>query len=65
MASLTPSAAKVAANDLWSRKIIFGELITYLRTPFAEIPYKIKMIRVMAIKIRLRRIWTRLGMMLK
>jgi hypothetical protein len=37
-ASFIPSAAKVTANDRCNQTISFGELTTYLRTPFAEIP---------------------------
>jgi hypothetical protein len=45
----------VAANDLCSQTINFGELTTCLLTLFAERPYKIKMTSVMAIKTTLRR----------
>jgi len=54
IASLTPRAANVAANDLCSQKISLGELTTYLRTPFAETPYKINMINVIAMNTMLR-----------
>ena len=44
----------MAANDRCSQTIRLGELTTYLRTPFAETPYKIKMINVIAMNEALR-----------
>jgi hypothetical protein len=45
----------VAANDLCSQTIICGESTTCRLTLFAERPYIIKMISVMAIKTTLSR----------
>ncbi len=55
IASLTPRAANVAANDLCSQTISLGEPVTYLQTPFAEMPYIIKMTNVIAMNTTLRR----------
>ena len=54
IASLIPRAANVTANDRCNQTISLGELITCLRTPFAIIPYKTKMITVIAINTMLR-----------
>jgi len=54
IASLIPRAANVAANDRCSQIIILGELTTCLRTPFAEMPYRIKIIKVIAMNTTLR-----------
>ena len=44
----------MAANDRCSQIIILGELTTCLRTPFAEIPYRMKIINVIAMNTTLR-----------
>ena len=54
MASLTPRAAKTAANDRCIQVVIFGEFTIYLRTPLADRPYKIKTIRVIAMNTTLK-----------
>ena len=54
IASLIPRAANVAANDRCNKTIILGELITCLLTPFAEMPYRIKIINVIAMNTTLR-----------
>jgi len=60
-ASLTPRIANVVANDLCNHTTSLGELTTYLRTPFAETPYKIKMINVMAINVKPRTSISKIG----
>jgi hypothetical protein len=53
-ASLIPRAANVAANDRCNPIIILGELTTCLRTPFAEMPYSMKTVNVIAMNTTLR-----------
>ena len=52
--SLAPSAAKMTANERCIQRITLGEFTTYLRTPFADKPYKMKMNNVIPINIMLR-----------
>jgi len=54
IASLTPSAANVTANDRCHRAIYFGELITCRLTQPAVIPNKIKIIIIIAINTALK-----------
>ncbi len=61
IASLKPRAANVAANDCCSQIIILGELTTCLLTPFAEMPYRIKIINVIAINTTPRRNISNIG----
>lgn len=44
----------MAANDRCSQIITLGELTTCLRTPFAEMPYRMKTINVIAMNTTLR-----------
>ena len=44
----------MAANDRCSPIITLGELTTCLRTPFAEMPYRMKTINVIAMNTTLR-----------
>ena len=49
MASLIARAANVAANDRFRIITSPGEFTTYLRTPFASMPYNVKMTNVIPI----------------